>query len=191
MPFRQSLPPYNRSWPGSSLRTLTDRPAALPNGTRTVTFEMAWSPPMAEALISYVRGLRSHGLEPFLFDLASVSNAWGQPTAPGSPDEIRRAAARDVQTTQLAHQVIRALAGGLVDPSSLHPKWKDPASTSRRSFFIDSPVPDSRSRRTGCHVQPSRSVKRPVPTHGRRAGPLPGNSRPRWLESLCLIRERF
>jgi murein L,D-transpeptidase YcbB/YkuD len=104
-------------------------------------FEPAWSPAMANALIKYGGNLRQHGLESFLFDLASIRNAWN---APRNTDRVEDIAQRDVKTTQLAHRVIQTLAGGLIDPASLHPKWKtlpprvtQPFSLIERALVLD------------------------------------------------------
>ena len=107
-------------------------------------FTLAWNPAMAKALLTYVRELRRHGLESFLFDLATVSNAWNDAAGPGLTGNTDSTAVRDIRTTQLAHRVIRTLAGGLVDPSTLHPKWKtlpprisDPFALIDRALVLD------------------------------------------------------
>ena len=80
----------------------------------------AWQPSMARAVMTYTRQLPRHGLDAFLFDLASVEAAWTR--SPGSDTEV---AERDLLTTELAYRVIDTLARGYVDPSKLHPKWKN------------------------------------------------------------------
>jgi len=80
----------------------------------------AWQPAMARSVIEYTRQLPRHGLDAFLFDMASVEAAWTR--SPGSDAEVAR---RDLLTTQLAYRVIDTLARGYVDPSKLHPKWKN------------------------------------------------------------------
>ena len=107
-------------------------------------FEPAWTSAMANALLTYIRDLRRHGLESFLFDLAAVSNSWNQAAAADAAVDAAAIAVRDVRTTQLAHRVIRTLAGGLADPSTLHPKWKtlpprvvDPFSLIDRALVLD------------------------------------------------------
>lgn len=87
-------------------------------------FKAAWTPAMATALLNYVRDLRRHGLDSFLFDFAGISNAWNEATPANSTLDSSSIAARDVRTTQLAVRVIRTLSSGLVDPSTLHPKWE-------------------------------------------------------------------
>ena len=80
---------------------------------------------MAKALMAYAQNLRAHGLEPFLFDLASVRNSWNAPSQRAdTAAELQRAGRRDILTTQLAYRIVRSLAGGLANPAGLHPKWK-------------------------------------------------------------------
>jgi len=86
-------------------------------------FAPAWRAPLAQSLIGYVRDIRRHGLEPFLFDLASVENAWNGSSAATEGDLVA-AANRELKTTRLAQRVIHALGSGYVDPSLLQPKWK-------------------------------------------------------------------
>ncbi len=80
----------------------------------------AWEPALARAAIQYTRQLPRHGLDAFLFDVATVEAAWTR--SPGSDADV---AQRDLLTTQLAYRVIDTLSRGYVDPSKLHPKWKN------------------------------------------------------------------
>jgi len=79
----------------------------------------AWEASMARAVINYTRQLPRHGLDAFLFDVASVEAAWTR-----TPASEAEEAQRDLLTTRLAFRIIETLSVGYVDPSKLHPKWK-------------------------------------------------------------------
>ncbi|MEM9282846.1 MAG: L,D-transpeptidase family protein [Verrucomicrobiota bacterium] len=91
-----------------------------------------WTGERLMGLAQFIRDLDQHGLSPNLFQLNAWDAQWREPQM----DPTARAAI-DVGTTQLALFAIQSLAYGLVDPTTVHPKWGEIKRTVSSYRFLD------------------------------------------------------
>lgn len=79
-----------------------------------------WDGQRLGGLAQFIQALDQHGLSPTLYNFTTWDQQWRTP----STDPNARAAV-EVGTTQLALYAIQSLAYGFVDPTDVHPKWKE------------------------------------------------------------------
>jgi len=116
------------------------RGCAVANWYQARGYNPVWTAERLAGLAQFITGLEAHGLSPNLFQFSTWDNHWRNP----NPDPAARASV-EVGTTHLALFAIQSAAYGFVDPTSVHPKWKEvPRKVSSYNFLDEALRQDPR-----------------------------------------------
>lgn len=100
-----------------------------------------WDAERLAGLAELLKGMDAHGLRSELFNFQQWDQYWRNPDQnPGTRASI------DVGTTHLAIFAIQSLAYGFVNPTDVHPKWKDVKRTIPAYGFLDAALKEPPSR---------------------------------------------